>query len=64
MSGFHVSRKLCFCSDKECTYFDNSFRCISVYLKVGACSVRKEKTTPFGINLMRSQVLYRAAQEM
>ena len=24
---------------------------------------RKEKTTPFGINLMRSQVLYRAAQE-
>ncbi len=23
---------------------------------------RKEKTTPFGINLMRSQVLYRAAQ--
>ncbi len=39
MSGFHVSRKLCFCPDKECTYFDNSFRCISVYLKVGACSV-------------------------
>ena len=24
---------------------------------------RKEKTTPFGVNLMRSQVLYRAAQE-
>ena len=23
---------------------------------------RKEKTTPFGVNLMRSQVLYRAAQ--
>ena len=23
----------------------------------------KEKTTPFGVNLMRSQVLYRAAQE-
>ncbi len=23
---------------------------------------RKEKTTPFGINLLRSQVLYRAAQ--
>ncbi len=23
---------------------------------------REEKTTPFGINLMRSQVLYRAAQ--
>jgi len=22
----------------------------------------KEKTTPFGVNLMRSQVLYRAAQ--
>ena len=25
---------------------------------------RKEKTTPFGVNLMRSPVLYRAAQEM
>ena len=25
---------------------------------------RKEKTTPFGVNLMRSQVLYRAAQEV
>ncbi len=24
---------------------------------------RKEKTTPFGVNLMRSQVLYRAAQD-
>ncbi len=23
---------------------------------------RREKTTPFGVNLMRSQVLYRAAQ--
>jgi len=23
---------------------------------------RKEETTPFGVNLMRSQVLYRAAQ--
>ena len=23
---------------------------------------RKEKTTPFGVNLMRSQVLYKAAQ--
>ena len=23
---------------------------------------RTEKTTPFGVNLMRSQVLYRAAQ--
>ena len=23
---------------------------------------RKEKTTPFGVNLMRSQVLYQAAQ--
>ncbi len=26
------------------------------------CRKRKEKTTPFGVNLMRSQVLYRAAQ--
>jgi len=25
---------------------------------------KEEKTTPFGVNLMRSQVLYRAAQEM
>ena len=25
---------------------------------------RKEKTTPFGVNLMRSQVLYRAAQAL
>ena len=25
-------------------------------------TVQKEKTTPFGVNLMRSQVLYRAAQ--
>ncbi len=25
---------------------------------------RKEKTTPFGVNLMRSQVLYRAAQNL
>jgi hypothetical protein len=25
---------------------------------------RKEKTTPFGINSMRSQVLYRAAQNL
>jgi len=25
-------------------------------------SVEKEKTTPFGVNLMRSQVLYRTAQ--
>ncbi len=25
---------------------------------------RKEKTTPFGVNLMRSPVLYRAAQEL
>jgi len=25
---------------------------------------RKEKTTPFGVNLMRSQVLYRAAQRL
>ncbi len=24
---------------------------------------RKEKTAPFGVNLMRSQALYRAAQE-
>ena len=29
---------------------------------VAASSNRKEKTTPFGVNLMRSQVLYRAAQ--
>ena len=27
-----------------------------------AIDKRKEKTTPFGVNLMRSQVLYRAAQ--
>ena len=26
------------------------------------CQVRKEKTTPSGVNLMRSQVLYQAAQ--
>jgi len=26
-------------------------------------TTRKEKTTPFGVNLMRSQVLYRAAQD-
>ena len=26
------------------------------------CAGRKEKTTPYGVNLMRSQVLYRAAQ--
>ncbi len=26
------------------------------------CLGRKEKTTPFGVNLMRSQVLHRAAQ--
>ena len=26
------------------------------------CKKRKEKTTPFGVNLMRSQVLYQAAQ--
>jgi len=25
---------------------------------------RKEKTTPFGVNLMRSQVLYQAAQSV
>ena len=25
---------------------------------------RKEKTTPFGVNLTRSQVIYRAAQKM
>jgi hypothetical protein len=25
---------------------------------------RKEKTTPYGVNLMRSQVLYRAAQHV
>ncbi len=33
---------------------------------MGSCQLlekkRKEKTTPFGVNLMRSQVLYRAAQ--
>ncbi len=28
----------------------------------GMLQKRKEKTTPFGINLMRSHVLYRAAQ--
>ncbi len=32
-------------------------------LGMGTEKKRKEKTTPFGINLMRSQVLYRAAQE-
>ncbi len=29
-----------------------------------AATSRKEKTTPFGVNLMRSQVLYRAAQRL
>ena len=30
---------------------------------VSATCLRKEKTTPFGVNSMKSQVLYRAAQE-
>ncbi len=30
--------------------------------QASATQKRKEKTTPFGVNLMRSQILYRAAQ--
>ncbi len=51
---------------------DLAHRCVGYCgadLKVSHCThlvcfkkKRKEKTTPFGINLMRSQVLYRAAQ--
>jgi len=42
------------------------YSCLSEELCLGpsidlSCK-RKEKTTPFGVNLMRSQVLYRAAQ--
>ena len=37
---------------------------VYIYIYMHACSrkKRKEQTTPFGINLLRSQVLYRAAQ--
>jgi len=37
---------------------------VSGRLAPGHCfkAARKEKTTPFGVNLMRSHVLYRAAQ--
>ncbi len=35
--------------------------CIEVQIKLHL-QERKEETTPFGVNLMRSQVLYRAAQ--
>ena len=34
----------------------------TTFTQVCACRKRKEKTTPFGVNLMRSQVLYWAAQ--
>ncbi len=33
-----------------------------VILCLASAEERKEKTTPFGVSLMRSQVLYRAAQ--
>ena len=33
-----------------------------VMLAVGSQKKRKEKTTPFGVSLMRSQLWYRAAQ--
>ena len=42
---------------------------ITLHLGVNGCCdyvglyYGKEKTTPFGVNLMRSQVLYRAAQD-
>jgi len=47
-----------------------SVHCVNVYAISTALhgmtweKKRKEKTTPFGVNLMRSQVLYRAAQVM
>ena len=39
------------------------FTPINLIFRVSHPPVKKEKTTPFGDNLVRSQVLYRAAQE-
>ncbi len=40
---------------------DTCGNCTAFYLSQ-VSKERKEKTTPFGVNSMRSQVLYRAAQ--
>ena len=37
-------------------------KCHQILSAANAGWKRKEKTMPFGVNLMRSQVLYRAAQ--
>jgi len=37
---------------------------LQLLLLIAAQLKRKEKSTPFGVNLTRSQVLYRAAQEL
>ncbi len=45
----------------SCTGCHNSTKVASLTVHLGI--ERKEKTKPFGINLMRSQVLYWAAQD-
>ncbi len=41
---------------------DRSVLCITTVIPAQKEKKEKEATTPFGVNLMRSQVLYRAAQ--
>ena len=61
----HMGSSCCSCcctisfvsGDRLLSQFTTDYVCICHNLRK-----RKEKTTPFGVNLMRSQVLYRAAQ--
>jgi len=64
----HVA-KVSFCTaiNSVCMQYERSIISIKVFFKTSAAAARKkrkEKTTPFGVYLMRSQVLHRAAQKL
>ena len=60
---WHPPFSLCLMVHPAC--FSTGLLCPNkLYMHVSQEKKRKEKTTPFGVNLMRRQVLYRAAQSM
>ena len=68
VSDLLLDRVSCFCATPE-PCVRNQVMLVGIRVEVKPKSgchegsqKRKEKTMPFGVNLMRSQVLYRAAQ--